>query len=381
VVELPTTTTGGEAPDMTVLRQSIQQYLQSQNVNVDTSQSVMSVFVMDLETGQEMGINERVHHSATSTIKIGILANYFREKVQKPPDDVQLIMASMVVCSENSAANTLLELTNGEGDNLEGLRKTNDTLCEAGAVNSFITSKLDVGPEGQGNVAVGYYTPIPRPTCQEANMQNSALDSTVSVPTADFYLRSTAADMGTLLMNIYECAQYGTGLATIFPNEITQTECRWILELLEGTRFFRLGELGLPEDREVAYYAHKVGYGGEAVADAGVVFSPGGDYVLVMYLWDTRLDEFGQTLQQRWDLLAEVSRIVYNYFNPEAPVTQPRTPPNPLGGEGCVLPGTVGEINLDDIDENRFDENGNPLPSACYDWPRCVPFNGWGNSN
>ncbi|MBZ0308429.1 MAG: hypothetical protein K8I82_20355, partial [Anaerolineae bacterium] len=56
----------------------------------------------------------------------------------------------------------------------------------------------------------------------------------------------------------------------------------------------------------------------------------------------------------------------------------PRQPLNPFGGAACVMPTTSEEISLNDIDAGRFDANGNPLPSACYDYPNCRPFDNWG---
>lgn len=373
-IELPVTTSGGTPPTMATLRQSIIDYLELKGVFYNSNTTVISVFVLDLESGEEMGILENVPHSATSTVKIGVITNYFRYQLSDPTDDFKFLLAASIICSQNSATNTLIEATNGGGDNLEGLRRTSDTFCRAGASNSFISSKLFVGDAGQGNVPVGYYTQAAITPCPGKNLVGQAPDLSISTR-PDPFLQSTAADMGTLLALIYECAFTGGGLRAIYPEEITQTECRWMIELLEGTRFFRLAELGVPEG---VTFAHKVGYAGEEVADAGIVFSPGGDYVLVTYLWDQDLDLLGTQALARWDLLADISRIVYNYFNPDAPMTQPRTPPQPLGGEGCVLPLSGSEINLNDINQGRFDENGNPLSSACYDWPNCRPFRGWG---
>jgi len=43
-------------------------------------------------------------------------------------------------------------------------------------------------------------------------------------------------------------------------------------------------------------------------------------------------------------------------------------------------------VDLNNINANRLDENGDPLPTACYGGPsefnpatgQCAPFNGWG---
>jgi hypothetical protein len=320
-----------------------------------------------------MGILPNVQHAATSTIKIGILINYFRYQVTAPPDDVKMLLATAVICSQNSAANDLMLISSGNGTIIEGLRRTTDTMCKAGAVNSAIRSNLWIGPQETLNVP-DYYVSVATTPCPGAAYEGSTLDQSVSANSGNQNI-TTAADMGTLLMMIYDCAYYGSGLMTVFPDEITQTECQQMLEILHGTRFKRLAELGAPQDVRLA---HKVGYADETVADAGVVFSPGGDYIFVMYVWEPDTDGNGLTNLDKWDLIADVSRIVYNYFNPDQPLQQTRPSVNPLGGAACVIPFSPTDINLSDIDAGRFDAQGNPLPTACYDWPNCRAFDNWG---
>jgi hypothetical protein len=76
-------------------------------------------------------------------------------------------------------------------------------------------------------------------------------------------------------------------------------------------------------------------------------------------------------------LFGEVSRIVYNYFNMDTPLLTQRFPPNAFGGAACVLPTDSATVNLNDVNSSRFDGDGNPLPTACYDWPTCREFIGW----
>ena len=59
--------------------------------------------------------------------------------------------------------------------------------------------------------------------------------------------------------------------------------------------------------------AHKHGFGStDTIGDAGVVFSPGGDYVIVMYMWKPDYLEWEVTAP----IMATISRVVYRYFNP-----------------------------------------------------------------
>lgn len=352
------------------LEDAILSYLSRQGVVYSGVNSVISVYVQDLETGQAMGIQENILHSATSTAKIGVIANYFRYIYQDPNDEMKMRLLAAVVCSSNIDANILMNVT-GNGDAAAGIRQTTDTFCQAGAIHTLVDRHFAIGPAGEGAVPANYYDPAGSLTCSAA--ADSPHDATLSVE-VDPLLQTTAANMGHFLAEIYECAADGSGLAEIFPGEITQTECQWMLNLLEGTNFKQLAELGIPED---VTFAHKVGYGGQAAGDAGIVFSPSGDYALVIYVWDPRLANLDAFALSRWGLFGEISRIVYNYFNMDDPLVTQQFPPNAFGGAACVLPSDPATINLNDVNSSRFESDGSPLASTCYDWPTCREFNGW----
>ncbi len=361
-VVLPTQGVTGSGADMGDLRSAIISYMESQGVLYDAETTIVSVFVMDLNTGEEMSILGDVAHSGVSTIKVPIIVNYFRHQVAAPDPDTSYLMASAIICSHNPGANYLMQVTSATRDNMiEGLQLSSQTMLDMGAINSWITSPLFVGPDGE-------YPIIQAPL--RDNLPNPEYNAQ-----PDPFNQTTAEDMGTVLAHIYDCAQHGGGLRAVFPDEVTQTECQQMLEVLSGVRFYRFSELGTPEEVEIA---HKVGYGDETVGDVAIVFSPGTDYVFVMYVWEEDLDNDNLTELNKWNLIDEVARITYNYFNPAEALEQPRAPVNPLGGAACVLPRTSEEINLSNIDANRFDENGDPVESACYDWPLCRPFDNWG---
>jgi hypothetical protein len=69
---------------------------------------------------------------------------------------------------------------------------------------------------------------------------------------------------------------------------------------------------GVPADTRVA---HKHGWIEDTHGNAAVFFTPGGDYVLVMMLYQPTWLFYEESLP----LIAEVSRRVYNYYNPDAP--------------------------------------------------------------
>ncbi|MBI5929099.1 MAG: serine hydrolase [Chloroflexi bacterium] len=380
VINLPITTTPGQAATMDTLRQAIIDYIEkSRGMFYNGQNTVVSMYVMNLNTGEEMGILPNARVLASSTIKIGTLINFFRYQITAPTDDLKFLLGAAVICSDNGAANDLTIYT-GEQAIRPGLQKLNDTFCKAGAVNTNLLSLIDIGPQEILPIP-DYYTQVYPTPCPGASVASAQIDTSVNTQLPSNQNVTTAADMGTMLMMIYDCAYHNSGLLSVFPDEITQTECKEIIELLKGTHFRRLLELGVPEGVTIA---HKVGYVPDAgvVGDVGIVFSNGAPYIFVMYVWDgVNIDNAGVQVTQDWTLIEDVSRLVYNYFNPSEPLLQTRQPDLVYQGAACVMPYSGAEINLEDINQNRFDINGDPLPSACYFWPSCIPFDNWGHDS
>ncbi|MFP4323707.1 MAG: serine hydrolase, partial [Anaerolineales bacterium] len=246
-VELPTQGVRGSGADMDDLRQAIISYMEAQGVLYDAETTIVSVFVMDLNTGEEMSILGDVAHSGVSTIKVPIMVNYFRHQVAVPDPDTSYLMASAMICSHNPGANFLMQVTSPTRNNMiEGLRLASETMLDMGAINSWITSPLFVGPDGE--------YPIIQPPARD-NLANPDYNAQ-----PDPFNQTTAEDMGTVLAHIYDCAMNSGGLRAVFPDEVTQTECQQMLEVLRGVRFERFSEIGAPPEVEIA---HKVGYGDE----------------------------------------------------------------------------------------------------------------------
>ena len=377
-VDLPTIEVGGAQHTMDTLRQAILDLMASRGFQYNGDETLASVYIMDLATGEEIGILEDVRHSAVSTIKIPIMINLFKQKLLIDQESAYLLTES-ILCSNNASSNLLMQISGATGDTLDaevqlrnGLNQVSCSAQEIGAEHTYISAPLFVADR-----AYEFEAAVCRPQTQGNPDFNAATDP---------YAQTTAEDMGMLLTQIYDCANTGGGLRALYPEDITQTECQQMLEVLSGNRIGRLIELGVPEGTRVA---HKNGWGPPGTtADAGIVFSPGGDYVIVMYTWE--LDKDGNNLPtlQAWELIEEVSRLTYNYFNPDQPLLERREPINPLGAIDCVTVMSPDQVNLNDIDENRVNENGEPLPGACYGGAshynpatgKCLEWDNWGRN-
>jgi beta-lactamase class A len=132
----------------------------------------------------------------------------------------------------------------------------------------------------------------------------------------DTYNQTTVIEMGMILDDIYQCAKSGGGtFGAVFPGQVTQNECQLMINYLSKNEIGLLIEAGVPGDTRVA---HKHGWlttysDGliHTIMDAGIVFTPSGDYVLVIATYDAVQLNFEETNL----VFAHLSQAVYNYIN------------------------------------------------------------------
>lgn len=258
-----------------------------------------SIMVVDLQTGKELHMNYRdgadlstdpdIAFAAMSIMKSAIMVQFYKDLDRLPFPYESDLIDKMMLQSSNFAPNALLDWI-GEDNRVAGLQRLNETLTVLGLENSFMAGWYDDDAPVQ--------TPV--------TPANSRADITTF---PDKYMQTTSSDMGTLFMDVYQCAKGGGAFEAAFPGRLTPEECTTMLDYLSRNKIGVLIEAGVPEGTRVA---HKHGWIEDTKGDVGIVFTPGGDYVLAMLLYED------QTLP--WDqastLMADLSRAVYNYFNP-----------------------------------------------------------------
>jgi beta-lactamase class A len=332
-VRLPLTNARDTAGSMDTLRELIIGYLASEGFTYDSPTSVASVFIMDLQTGEEMHILSDVAMSAASTVKVGILMNTFRELLFAPDDDIAFLMAQSLLCSNNSSSNLLMQVA-GDNDLYVGIAEVTNTLQTIGARNTYLSAPLYLG----GDQVLGS---IPAPlTAPNASYNTNA----------DPFNQTTTEDLGTVFSMIYDCATMGSGLMTAFPDDFTQQECRQMLELMSANDLERLLQGGIPADARIS---HKNGWLEDVHGDAGIVYPPNGrNYVIAVFLWEQG-NFFSYT--RAWTMIEGISRTAWNYFVPEQPLIAPRPDIAPdMNAADCVdFSPPYGEVNLDDINAWR----------------------------
>lgn len=282
--------------NMDVLKAQLERVMENDGAGL-----LSSVFILDLETGEELSINSTEPVSGLSILKIAIFVEAYRVLDGPPNEYVEELFYETAVQSSNFAANLLLHEIAGEANTYLGAELLTESMHRLGLVNTFLAIPYDAN-----EVAT-------RPSTY-ATPANSAASLIFQPDTAR---QTTAEDVGTLLAMIYHCANGGGALLAVYPGEITPDECQAIIDLMVLNVEGNLIRFGVPEDVRVS---HKHGWDEVTHGDAGIVFSPGADFVLVEYLHypdgDFLLHDFS------FPILRQFAQLTYNYFNFENPYTE-----------------------------------------------------------
>ncbi|HSB02972.1 MAG TPA: serine hydrolase [Anaerolineales bacterium] len=282
--------------------------LLQQNITVANFDGVIGVYLQDLQSGQEIhfamdkgqliSVNPDIAFTASSTVKIPIMVSYFiKYGSEALSDQSSALLTDMIRKSENPPADRLMEAL----DPLKGPLVVTEDMRKIGLENTFLA---------------GFFcsAEFPCPLLQKIDTPANKRTDVVTDP--DSFNQTTPSDIGMLLADIYQCAQEGGGaLIAAFPDKINSELCKQMITLLASDKIGVLIEAGVPEGTQVA---HKHGWISDPaslviknISDAGIVYTPGGNYVLVIYAY--------HPVQTVWEpvsgLFAQMSQAVYNYYN------------------------------------------------------------------
>lgn len=264
---------------------------------ITASGLVGSMFVMDLQTGEEIAINADIALSGMSIVKIPIMLETFRVVDNVLDVDQQKLLNETAIESGNYSANLLLDVVAGQDNAYLGVDILTQSMQRLGLANTFITTP---------------YEEPPRPN--RSTLATPANTNPEILTDPDPNMQTTAEDMGALLAMVYDCSKGGGALLAAYPAQLTPDECQQLIDVLSLNVEGNLIRFGIPENVKVA---HKHGWATNTHGDAGIVYSPGGDYIIVEYLTlpgsDWLVADFS------FPVLRDMSRIVYNYFNHDDP--------------------------------------------------------------
>ncbi|MCJ7694678.1 MAG: class A beta-lactamase-related serine hydrolase [Anaerolineaceae bacterium] len=273
---------------------------------IDTSgfDGIVELYLQDLQTSQTLNfaysslsgdLPKDIAYSSWSTIKIPVMVSAFRVLEEPASQEYLKLMEDMIDRSDNESTDALA-ITVIE-KNLSPLIVTKD-MQTLGLKNTFWGGHFYLG------------APLLQRFTTPAN-QRQDIDTE-----PDIYAQTTPSDMGHLLQDIYFCAEINGGsLVAAFNGEITQSECKLMVQYLAANKIGVLFQAGVPGGTTVA---HKHGWANESddgyihtIGDVAIIYTPGGNYILSMFVH--------HPVQAIFDpvnlLFANISSAAYNYFN------------------------------------------------------------------
>ena len=278
--------------------------LLKQIVTVSKFDGLIGVYMMDLQTGQEIHftINNKqeitvdpdVAFTASSTIKVAVVASYLINRGSNLDAATTEIISRVLGKSDNSATDLVL----GKIDpNIGPLIVTKD-MKSIGLKSTFLNGF--------------FYLGAPPLSVRPITPGNSRTDVSTD---PDPYSQTTPSEMGSLLSDIYQCAQNSGGaLIAAFPDKVSPATCQSLIDFMAQDKLGSLIQGGVPDGTLVP---HKHGYVPASdgvvhdISDAGIVYSPGGNFVLAIYTY--------HPVTNLWDitnpLIENLTKAVYNYFN------------------------------------------------------------------
>lgn len=279
--------------------------LLKQIVSASGFDGLIGFYMMDLQTGQEIhfGMNNAqeisveptdIAFTASSTIKVPIVTSYLINRGSNLDDATSSIISRVLGKSDNSATDLVLERI----DLNAGPLTVTKNMKQLGLNNTFLNGYFYLGAPPLS----------PRPVTPA----NSRLDVFAD---PDPYSQTTPSEMGALLADVYQCAQNGGGaLVASFPDKINPKTCQLLIDFMAQDKLGSLIQGGVPDGTLVP---HKHGYVPASdgivrdTSDAGIVYTPGGNFVLTIYTY--------HPITNIWDItnpmFANLTKAVYNYFN------------------------------------------------------------------
>jgi hypothetical protein len=219
-----------------------------------------AVFVQDLVSGAGASWNAVARFPGASTLKLPIAVEVLRVLRSRPPPGSRLdrLVREMLVHSDNEAANELETWLGGSVAG--GAAKVNATLDALGLTRSHIYG---------GFVPISRRRPIPLRLESEPPFGGEKHTTAWDLARLHRYLHVAAAGRGPLVKDL--------------RGDFTPADARFLLFLLAHSADD--GKIDRYIRRPGIAVAHKAGWIEQARHDSGVVYWPGGAFVVVVMTW------------------------------------------------------------------------------------------------
>jgi beta-lactamase class A len=260
---------------------------------------IVGISVYDLQQAKTIAeINPNTVFSGASVMKAVIMLNAYIH-VEEFSERQLSWLEKMIVESDNWSANQMLAASVGGTDvmaALEGAKLMTSMLEELGLEHTYQYS-----PYQSQDFLLKRNVPVQTGPAREGEAPYTE---------ADRRLRTTPAEMSKIFVLIEACS-HGEGLLLeLYDEMLTSERCQEMIELLRRNADNGRMVAGFPKGTQVA---HKSGWIDDMQADVGIVNTPGGDFVLAVYVYQTR--NFANSADPT-PALGQLANIVYTYYNP-----------------------------------------------------------------
>lgn len=265
---------------------SLKQAIQTQLKPLADSGNSAGVYVKDLQTGQELGLNADVAFSAKGWLRLGVALAGLADG--RPEVSSAQFLREVLVSANETRLNELIKQI-GNGDLTAGVQNINAVLKKLGLSSTFMAQ-----PFG----ATGRVNAITTPGNSKTDVQTNP----------DPNMQSTPAEVGLALEMLNQCSKTGGPLRIAYPGKFTQTQCADALRALGDNKFGGLIETGSSQGATVY---RRQSWDDANHGDAALVMNNSRAYLLVVILnSQNKLD-----WQTTAPLITNIARATAGYFD------------------------------------------------------------------
>lgn len=264
---------------------------------------LIGLYMVDLQNGEEIhfainngteiGVEPDIAFTASSTMKIPVVASYLINRGSDLPKNISDSISLTLSKSSNEATDRVLSAI----DPFQGPIIVTRDMATLGLESTFLA---------------GFFT---EPAYLLPEIPKTPGNTRVDISTdPDVYSQTTPSEMGMLLTDIYRCSKNAGGaLMAAFPEKMNPSTCQLLIDFMATDKLGSLIQGGVPDGTVVP---HKHGYVPAPdgvvhdISDVGIVYTSGGDFVLSVYTY--------HPVTNVWDvtnpLINKLTEAIYNYF-------------------------------------------------------------------
>jgi beta-lactamase class A len=262
----------------------------------------IGVYVYDLASGEQIaGLNERTAFTDASTIKVAIMLNAYINLPKLNARQTEALK-KMIVESDNLKANDVMAAAAGGTTTesaFEGAEQMSAMLADLGLKNTFLFVPFEAGD----------FIKLYKVKFKTGPKQGGEAPFISSSNT----IRTTPNEMAQIYVYLEQCGRGQGVLLEKFSENLTADRCKEMIGWLEKNADAKRMMSGLPKGARVA---HKSGWIPPQVqADVGIVRSPGGDFIVSIYVYQPGERYSDKAVQ---GVIGGYARLVYSYYNPVA---------------------------------------------------------------